>query len=58
MSITRKHTNQRMSQLVIHGDTVYPAGPVAEGSAPAGAFFEARLTSPDLLLEIGLLATK
>ena len=28
MSITRKHTNQRMSQIVIHGDTVYLAGQV------------------------------
>jgi len=29
MSITRKHTGPRMSQLVIHGDTVYLAGQVA-----------------------------
>lgn len=28
MSIIRKHTNQRMSQIVIHGDTVYLAGQV------------------------------
>jgi enamine deaminase RidA (YjgF/YER057c/UK114 family) len=27
--ITRHHTNQRMSQTVIHGDTVYLAGQVA-----------------------------
>ena len=26
--ITRHHTNQRMSQIVIHGDTVYLAGQV------------------------------
>ena len=25
MSIERKLTNRRMSQIVIHGDTVYPA---------------------------------
>jgi len=29
MPITRKHSNRRMSQLVIHGDTVYLAGQVA-----------------------------
>jgi enamine deaminase RidA (YjgF/YER057c/UK114 family) len=32
MSITRHHTNQRMSQIVIHGDTVYLAGQVANDS--------------------------
>jgi len=30
MSIERKHTNDRMSQLVVHGDTVYLAGQVAQ----------------------------
>ena len=30
MSITRKHSNQRMSQLVIHGNTIYLAGQVAK----------------------------
>lgn len=29
MTITRLHTNTRMSQAVIHGDTVYLAGQVA-----------------------------
>ena len=29
MSITRIQTNNRMSQCVIHGDTVYTAGQVA-----------------------------
>jgi enamine deaminase RidA (YjgF/YER057c/UK114 family) len=113
MSITRHHTNQRMSQIVIHGDTVYLAGQVAndskaditvqtqqvlqkidtalaeagsdktkilsaqiwltsighfaamnevwdvwvaEGHAPARACIEARLASPDLLVEIGIIA--
>ncbi len=39
MSIERKHTNERMSQIVIHGDTVYLAGQVAQDAAgePAGA---------------------
>ena len=115
MSITRKHSNQRMSQLVIHGDTVYLAGQVAddrdanittqtqqvlakvdallaeagtdkskilsaqvwvsnighfaqmnevwdawvaEGHAPARACIEARLASPDLLVEVGVIAAK
>jgi enamine deaminase RidA (YjgF/YER057c/UK114 family) len=113
MSITRHHTNQRMSQIVIHGDTVYLAGQVAadanaditvqtqqvlqkidtllaeagsdkskilsaqiwiasmghfaqmnevwdawvaEGHAPARACIEARLASPDLLVEVGIVA--
>ena len=32
MSIERKHTNDRMSQAVIHGDTVYLAGQVAQNA--------------------------
>ena len=113
MSITRHHSNQRMSQIVIHGNTVYLAGQVAndfkaditiqtqqvldkidaalaeagsdkskilsaqiwltnighfaemnlvwdawvaEGNAPARACIEARLASPDLLVEIGIVA--
>ncbi len=36
MTIERKHTGQRMSQVVIHGDTVYLAGQVAE-DAPGQA---------------------
>ena len=115
MSITRKHTNQRMSQMVMHGDTVYLAGQVArdstsniteqtqqvldkvdallaeagsdkskilsaqiwisnighfaamnevwdawvsEGNAPARACIEARLATPDLLVEVGIVAAK
>ncbi|MFQ5936346.1 MAG: RidA family protein, partial [Acidiferrobacterales bacterium] len=34
MSITRFHTGSRMSQVVIHVDTVYLAGQVAD-NAPA-----------------------
>ncbi len=113
MSISRNHSNQRMSQSVIHGNTVYLAGQVAsdskaditvqtqqvldkidnllaeagssksnilsaqiwltnighfaemnqvwdawvpEGDAPARACIEARLASPDLLVEIGIIA--
>jgi len=115
MSITRHHTGQRMSQIVIHGDTIYLAGQVAadpgadigeqtrqvlqkiddllaeadsdkskilsaqvwiasmghftqmnevwdawvaEGHAPARACIEARLASPDLLVEIGVIAAR
>ncbi len=115
MSITRHHTGARMSQVVIHGDTVYLAGQVAddreadvetqtqqvlakierlldeagssksrilsaqvwlasmghfarmnevwdawvpEGNAPARACIEARLASPDLLVEIGVIAAR
>lgn len=38
MTIERKHVGRRMSQVVIHGDTVYLAGQVAEdapGESPA-----------------------
>jgi len=113
MSITRHHTNQRMSQIVIHGDTIYLAGQVAadasadisvqtqqvlqkidtllaeagsdknkilsaqiwiasmghfalmnevwdawvaDGHAPARACIEARLATPDLLVEVGIVA--
>jgi enamine deaminase RidA (YjgF/YER057c/UK114 family) len=113
MSIIRHHTNQRMSQIVVHGDTVYLAGQVAadagadisvqtrqvlekidallaeagsdkskilsaqiwiasmghfaqmnevwdawvpSGHAPARACIEARLASPDLLVEVGIVA--
>lgn len=33
MGIERLHTNQRMSQTVIHGDTVYLAGQVASDTS-------------------------
>lgn len=39
MSITRLHTNDRMSQVVIHGDTVYLAGQVAQ-KAPGASVAE------------------
>jgi enamine deaminase RidA (YjgF/YER057c/UK114 family) len=32
MSITRMDSSQRMSQVVVHGDTVYLAGQVAKGN--------------------------
>ncbi len=38
MSIERMHSATRMSQIVVHGDTVYLAGQVSENAAagPAG----------------------
>ena len=33
MTIERKHVGDRMSQLVIHGDTAYLAGQVAQNAA-------------------------
>jgi enamine deaminase RidA (YjgF/YER057c/UK114 family) len=113
MNITRNHTRARMSQIVIHGKTVYLAGQVAsdssanisvqteqvletidqllaeagsdnsnllsaqiwlanighfaemnqvwdawvpEGHAPVRACIEARLASPEYLVEIGIIA--
>ncbi len=52
MTIERKHTGARMSQIVIHGDTVYLAGQVAEQApgAPAGAQTVAILKRIDELL--------
>lgn len=113
MAIARHHTGARMSQMVIHGDTIYLAGQVAsdqtadiiiqtqqvlgkidallaeagsdkskiltaqiwlasighfaqmntvwdawvaEGNAPARACIEARLATPDYLVEVGVIA--
>jgi enamine deaminase RidA (YjgF/YER057c/UK114 family) len=39
MTIERKHTGTRMSQIVIHGDTVYLAGQVAQDK-PGGSVAE------------------
>ncbi len=51
MSIERKHTNDRMSQMVVHGDTVYLAGQVAQ-SAPGGSVTE---QTKDILARIDAL---
>tara|TARA_Y100001968_G_scaffold48393_1_gene38774 strand:+ start:210 stop:560 length:351 start_codon:yes stop_codon:yes gene_type:complete len=39
MTIQRIHTNDRMSQIVIHSDTIYLSGQVASG-APGGTVTE------------------
>ncbi len=56
MSIERKQVGARMSQIVIHGDTVYLAGQVAQDAAgePAGAQMANILERIDgLLAEVG-----
>lgn len=35
MTIARSHTTQRMSQIVRHGDTIYLAGQVGDGTSVA-----------------------
>lgn len=52
MTIERKQSNERMSQIVIHGDTVYLAGQVAIDAAgePAGAQMKNILDRIDGLL--------
>ena len=61
MTIERKHVGPRMSQVVIHGDTVYLAGQVAEDNAggPAAAQMKDILDKIDrLLAEAGTDKTK
>jgi len=56
MTIERKHAGERMSQVVVHGDTVYLAGQIAEnaGGAPAGQQMAEILQRIDELLgEVG-----
>ncbi len=52
MSIERKHTGDRMSQIVIHGDTIYLAGQVAQSArgASMGEQTQAILDQIDALL--------
>ena len=61
MSIQRLHTNQRMSQIVVHGDTVYLAGQVALDK-PGGSIAEQTRNILDridaLLKEAGTDKTK
>ena len=56
MSITRLHTGPRMSQAVIHGDTIYLAGQVAEkakGGSVAAQTSEILAAIDRLLAEAG-----
>ena len=61
MSIERLHVGERMSQVVIHGDTVYLAGQVAQNAAGASVGEQTKdiLASIDALLaEAGSDKTK
>ena len=51
MTIDRRHSNQRMSQIVVHGETVYLAGQVALEKAGAGVADQTR----DILQRIDAL---
>ena len=56
MTIERKQVGARMSQIVIHGDTVYLAGQVADGAAggpAAGQMAEILKKIDGLLAEAG-----
>jgi enamine deaminase RidA (YjgF/YER057c/UK114 family) len=86
MKIERHDTGPRMSKAVVHGDTVYLAGIVADapkgksmgeqtksilsqmnavwdawvspGNTPARATVEAKLASPDYVVEIMVVAAR
>jgi len=49
--IERKQTNQRMSQIVIHGNTVYLAGQVGEHHQSVADQTRDALARVDALLE-------
>jgi len=52
--ITRHHTNQRMSQIVQHGDTIYLAGQVGTAGASVAQQTQDCLDQIDTLLaEVG-----
>jgi enamine deaminase RidA (YjgF/YER057c/UK114 family) len=60
MGIERLHTNQRMSQTVTHGDTVYLAGQVASDATAdvAGQTGQILTRIDELLAEVGSDKTK
>ncbi len=59
MTVERKHVGQRMSQIVIHNDTVYLAGQVGEPGTPVAEQTRAVLAKIDALLaEAGSDKTK
>lgn len=56
--ITRHHTTARMSQIVLHGDTIYLAGQVGDGDTVA-AQTQSCLDKVDALLgEVGVDKTR
>jgi enamine deaminase RidA (YjgF/YER057c/UK114 family) len=59
MTITRHHTGQRMSQIVVHNDTVYLAGQVGDAGASVTDQTKGILEKIDTLLdEVGSDKTK
>lgn len=50
MSVTRLHPGPRMSQAVIHGDTIYLAGQVGEAGSDVAAQARQALAKVDALL--------
>ena len=50
MAITRLHAGPRMSQAVVHGDTVYLAGQVGDPEADVATQVRQALTTVDALL--------
>ncbi|PBP68880.1 RidA family protein [Pseudomonas syringae Cit 7] len=50
-TITRQHTNQRMSQIVTHGDTVYLAGQVGDENESVTDQAHTALSRVDALLK-------
>ena len=61
MTITRLHTSPRMSQVVVHGSTIYLAGQVADqakGKSVSDQTKEILATIDRLLAEAGSDKTK
>jgi enamine deaminase RidA (YjgF/YER057c/UK114 family) len=59
MPIERLQPGPRMSQAVIHNQTVYLAGQVAPGAAPARATVaSAQLAAPEYAVEIAVIAAQ
>lgn len=59
MSIERKHVGDRMSQIVVHNDTIYLAGQVGTPGASITDQTKSALASVDsLLAEVGSDKTK
>ena len=50
MQISRHHVGPRMTQMVIHGDTIYLCGQTAEAAEGAAAQTQAILAKIDALL--------
>ncbi len=60
-TIDRKHVSSRMSQIVVHGDTIYLAGQVAKNQSSGTVFEQTReilFQIDSLLSEVGSDKTK